>query len=332
MSTVRPWQRIVMVVVGLACAVGPGASAAQPPPPGLAYVLSAPEISLLLDGRRVESREREDQRWAASMAYTVGDDDLELVISARVLPDSGEARRFAAEIVQLIASDREKADVRRASDDEAANLGVDELADARLLYVDEARQKRVSNYARLLRSGRAVVLLEAIGSPEADDAQAIDNDRALALVRAFDLVVGKVHFYPPDFATPRPELEPFARDWARHGFGLSVDPTGHGLASWRVYTWCSDLPAPPCDEMTNSVITGGGSAAMVFFRANGATADGIVIGTTQAPTLSLGRVTLTVDDQGMARLKQGGTDLDLCGPDFLERASEKLRATFPCGA
>jgi len=42
---------------------------------------------------------------------------------------------------------------------------------------------------------------------------------------------------------------PFTGSWGRHGFTLNIASDGSASAVWRVYSLCSDNPAPPCDEL-----------------------------------------------------------------------------------
>jgi len=48
--------------------------------------------------------------------------------------------------------------------------------------------------------------------------------------------------------------------WDHHGFTATINADGSGLASWRIYRWCSQEPAPPCDQMNGSTIIDGGHA------------------------------------------------------------------------
>jgi hypothetical protein len=128
-------------------------------------------------------------------------------------------------------------------------------------------------------------------------------------------------------------VAPFAKEWGGHELSLSIDPTGHGEGTWRVYKWCSDDPKPPCDGMINNEIQSGGRAALVFHRVSERTAYGTVIGTNDRESLPLGPIKLTVDDQGMAQLSQEGDQpMVLCGPDYLKLAPPEVQSQSPCGA
>jgi len=134
---------------------------------------------------------------------------------------------------------------------------------------------------------------------------------------------------PPDFS-------PFLGSWGRHGFGIAVTASGEATATWRVYKWCSDDPTPPCDDMTDSEITSGGRATIVFDRVAGETAYGWVEESTEEEVLS-GRIALTLQPYGMALLEPIGNELydyeiPLCGPNFWQEAPEDLKEQSPCGA
>jgi hypothetical protein len=293
-----------------------------------AYVLTAGKISMLLDGAEVSVGPNQYEDWDASVQYVLPGFDTDLYVSASVLADDSEARRFVGRALYRLASGNERTSIW--TDGEAGDLAAHELYHVSSTYHDDGR--RVSAYGRLIRVGRTVALVEAIGDPEADDQGFVDNDRALAMTRAFELVVGKIHFYPADTAAVRADMRPFALSWSRHGVGLSVDPTGHGEASWRIYSWCSDDPQPPCDLIQDNIIMPGGHGAFVFHRVSGQTAYGTVIGTTDPRSLPLGPIIMTVGDYGMAELTAGDQSMILCGPDFLKLAPPDVQAEFPCGA
>jgi hypothetical protein len=131
-------------------------------------------------------------------------------------------------------------------------------------------------------------------------------------------------------ATAAPDFAPFAKDWVSHAFGLKVDASGAATAWWRVYTWCSENPRPPCDGMDGNEIIPGGRATVSFNRVDEDTAYGAVTETTDPRGLS-GNVSLTLQEDGMAQLEEpSSSSLPrlLCGPDVPESV---MRET-PCGA
>jgi hypothetical protein len=136
---------------------------------------------------------------------------------------------------------------------------------------------------------------------------------------------------PQPTEAPLPDFSPFAKNWGRHGFGMTVTASGEATASWRVYKWCSDDPIPPCDEMTDSEIHSGGHATLVFDRVVGETAYGRVLETNE-PELLSAQVSLTLQPYDMALLESAGYSMTLCGPNFWQEAPESLRQESPCGA
>lgn len=140
---------------------------------------------------------------------------------------------------------------------------------------------------------------------------------------------------PQPSVTPSPDFSPFAKDWGRHGFGMTVTVSGEATATWRVYKWCSDDPTPPCDDMTDSEITSGGRAAVVFDRVVGETAYGRVQGSTDEAALS-GNVSLTLQPYDMASLESldrpESEPIVLCGPNYWQEAPDWFKEQSPCGA
>lgn len=130
-----------------------------------------------------------------------------------------------------------------------------------------------------------------------------------------------------------PDFGAFAKGWWHHGFVLSIDIDGQGIANWRVYKWCSDDPSPPCDRIEGDLLFSGGSATLVFSRIDGQTAIGRVTSSNDQTTFRLGsEVLLTLLPYDMASLIHNRYETILCGPDYAELAPESLRETLPCGA
>ena len=128
-----------------------------------------------------------------------------------------------------------------------------------------------------------------------------------------------------------PDFTAFAKDWGRHGFGMTVAPNGEATVGWRVYKWCSDDPTPPCDAMVDSDIISGGHATIVFERVEGSTAYGRVVDSND-PQLLDDAVSLTLKEYGMAVLEQDSSSIELCGPNYWQEAPDWLKETWPCGA
>jgi hypothetical protein len=116
---------------------------------------------------------------------------------------------------------------------------------------------------------------------------------------------------------------------------MTITASGEATATWRVYKWCSDDPTPPCDDMTDSEITSGGRATLVFDRVVGGTAYGWVQDSTEEAMLS-GNVSLTLEDYGMASLdyvdRPESEPIVLCGPNYWQEAPDWLKQQSPCGA
>jgi hypothetical protein len=54
----------------------------------------------------------------------------------------------------------------------------------------------------------------------------------------------------------------FVGSWTGHGRGLVVKADGSGAVTYRVYVFCSQNPAPPCDQVKGNVILAGGHVTL----------------------------------------------------------------------
>lgn len=92
-------------------------------------------------------------------------------------------------------------------------------------------------------------------------------------------------------------LKPFVGSWYGHGRGLTIDASGHGVITYRIYRFCSADPTPPCDEYQGHEITGGGRIVFVLttaYPAGSATVgQGTLISSTD-PTVPTGPITARV--------------------------------------
>lgn len=329
MKKINGAVRVACCAALLSLLLAPTAPSEAQSPFTQAYVLTEEEVASLLNralgGVAVQQVSANPGDWQSGAQYLF--EGRGLLIYASVLPSAAQARTWFQQISQTIRSGNE-----RTEDDPgpAEEWALDELHGFRVIYLQGGQRR--SSYSIMGRLGRAVAIVEAVGSPEADDAGVTDNDRGLALVRAFDLVVGKMHYYPVDSARQVLGIAPFAKEWGRHGLSLAIDGTGHGEGTWRVYQWCSANPTPPCDDMVGNMIQPGGLGAFIFYRVQGTTAYGAVIGSTDPDSLPLGAVTLTLQPFGMAQLTSDGEPIDLCGPDFLRLAPPAVQSAGPCGA
>ncbi len=129
---------------------------------------------------------------------------------------------------------------------------------------------------------------------------------------------------------------PFTGSWGRHGFTLNVAGDGSASATWRVYSWCSDDPTPPCDDLRGNQIVPGGQAQLDFdgfSDIEGDTLYGSVLNSTDGATLpAFGDASLTLLPYGMAELDTDAGSILLCGPQFSRLAPPDVRAQAPCGA
>lgn len=299
-----------------------------------AYVPSEAEVRQLVErlqfGMPVRAVPIDAAPFDAAADYRVG--EYELAVSASIMPSVSDARRFFDEVTETMESDNER---MRMLDNQtlSAYYGADDFRGYRLIHAHPDTGARVSNYAKLIRIGRVVALVEGIGSPETEDADLVDNDRGLITEWLFQLVLGRVRWSPPDpIGKPVAGIEPFAQTWVRHGFGLQLNPHARGEAGWRVYRWCSDDPRPPCDATVGSQILSGGHAFLVFFYTEGDEALGVVVDTSDPGLLSLGPVTLTLKPYGMAALEQLDRAIVVCGPEYPRLAPREMREAMPCGA
>jgi hypothetical protein len=117
----------------------------------------------------------------------------------------------------------------------------------------------------------------------------------------------------------------FADGWVRHGYGLSLHDDGTATVSFRVYTWCSDDPTPPCDFFSGDSIISGGHETITFTAISGDT----IYGTYDDG----GAVALTLLPYDMVELDDSdGTSTQLCGSRFAALAPPDVQREGPCGA
>ena len=173
-----------------------GSALARPVVGADRYIPTVHEVNRALDpiGYTAETMDIVYETWDAAATFQVPGDAApiyELLLAASVLPTVDEAEEFLQEEADLLASNNESAQVRTPYPGEV--LGADDARDLRVTFVGPWTGRRISSYMRLVRVGEVIALVEATGSPEADDHGAVDNDRALIVVRLTDLVLVKVH-------------------------------------------------------------------------------------------------------------------------------------------
>jgi len=125
-----------------------------------------------------------------------------------------------------------------------------------------------------------------------------------------------------------PDFRPFAERWGSHGFGLTINGQGKGVALLRSYRSCNDNPSPPCDPFFNAM------ASLTFTRIDGVVAYGTVTESEPSSGFATGEdVSLTLLPYGMAVLLHHGTGRHpLCGPRYRELAPPEIKNSRPCGA
>src|SRR5438132_11883103 len=85
--------------------------------------------------------------------------------------------------------------------------------------------------------------------------------------------------------------------FAGHGRALTVQSDGAAFVTYRTYTWCSQGP-PPCDDVQDGQIIGGGNLTIQFTSATPTVASGQIVSNTD-PIYPLGAavsLTLTTND------------------------------------
>ena len=87
---------------------------------------------------------------------------------------------------------------------------------------------------------------------------------------------------------------PFAGQWSAHSTSLSIDRTGHGTLTWRIYRTCGEDP-PPCDTMSGDLITPGGKATLVVTAQGPGSARGRILSSTDPADFPPGPLTARFD-------------------------------------
>src|SRR5438094_146511 len=110
---------------------------------------------------------------------------------------------------------------------------------------------------------------------------------ATMVIAAGSFVIGRVTAPSSQTSLAR-ALRPFAGPWYWHGQGVQIRSDGTGTATWRVYTWCTESPAPACDGLVGHAIIDGGNAAFVLTAVRGSVAWGRIIQTSDPKVLRVG--------------------------------------------
>jgi serine/threonine protein kinase len=103
----------------------------------------------------------------------------------------------------------------------------------------------------------------------------------------------------------------FAGGWGAHGGGFTIQPDGSFSVLMRTYRWCTDNP-PPCDSISNNVITGGDVASGHLISSSGDVAKGVVTATSDSIDTPAGPITLILDPSTDVLSVSG--ESNFCGP------------------
>ena len=109
---------------------------------------------------------------------------------------------------------------------------------------------------------------------------------------------------------------PFAGQWSAHDTSVTVDPSGHGILTWRTYKTCGQDP-PPCDSMSGNTITAGGRATILVTAIGDDTARGQVLTSTDPADFPPGPLKARLDphaDVVFFSPFPGGPHDPVCGP------------------
>lgn len=190
LGVVRPLCTLLLVLV---MTVPPTASGQDEPgrflPPERDVQAMLQEINLIAERFPLDRGE-----WDESAGYTVPDEHgrvlYTLVMYAVTRRSPQEARDLYVSRTRQLELDNEVTHSWNTPKVEA--LGMDDSRDFRLVYVDAASRSRSGEYARLVRSGSTVALVEVVGAPESDDEGVIDRDRLGVMLGATQLVARRM--------------------------------------------------------------------------------------------------------------------------------------------
>jgi hypothetical protein len=132
--------------------------------------------------------------WTESAGFTVPDEQdvvvHTLVTYVATLPSILEARNFFQSRARQLELDNEMTHAWNTPKSE--NLGADDSREFRIIYVDIASRSRSAEYARLMRRGPLVGLVEVVGSPAIDDEGQIDEGRRSILLSVAQLLMSRM--------------------------------------------------------------------------------------------------------------------------------------------
>ncbi|HEX3244814.1 MAG TPA: hypothetical protein VHX16_05365 [Chloroflexota bacterium] len=136
--------------------------------------------------------------WNESAGFTVPD-ERDVVIHTLVtyvakLPSEADARDFYQSRSRQLELDNEM--THAWNPPRAESLGADETREFRIIYLDVASHSRSAEYARLMRRGPIVGLVEVVGSPEVDDQGQVDEGRRSILLGMTQLLMTRMAQQP----------------------------------------------------------------------------------------------------------------------------------------
>jgi hypothetical protein len=124
--------------------------------------------------------------------------------------------------------------------------------------------------------------------------------------------------YPTSVALALPleksDFGSFVGNWYAHGAGMSFDSSGRAHFEERVYRWCGQGVAQPCDSTNGNQIINGHREDLQFSRVADSVAYGVVVSSNFHPVGLSVTLTLLPGDRV---LYSAGTTMAgiLCGPD-----------------
>jgi hypothetical protein len=117
-----------------------------------------------------------------------------LVTYVATLPTQSEARDFYQSRTRQLELDNEMTHAWNTPRDE--NLGADDSREFRIVYLDMASRARSAEYARLMRRGNIVGLVEVVGSPDKDDQGLVDEARRSIMLTVAQLLMSRMAQQP----------------------------------------------------------------------------------------------------------------------------------------
>ena len=136
--------------------------------------------------------------WHESAGFTVPDEH-DVVVHTLVtyvarLSTQSEARDFYQSRARQLELDNEMTHAWNTP--RAESLGADDSREFRIVYLDVASRARSAEYARLMRRGNIVGLVEVVGSPDKDDDGQVDEGRRSIMLSVAQLLMSRMAQQP----------------------------------------------------------------------------------------------------------------------------------------